>query len=174
MRRKAIFLWVALFICFFPTCVKAMELSDGDYAVEVTLEGGSGRATVTTPCELTVVDGQAFAKLEWSSANYDYMIIDDVKYEPINSEGNSVFEIPVLAFDEKIPVIADTTAMSVPHEISYELTFYSEQIMDAKDTPMARARYSVYMALGIIGLCLVVSVIKKRRRKSGLHRPGNK
>ena len=56
------------------------------------------------------------------------MIIGDEKYEPVNTEGNSAFEIPVTVFDYKQKVIADTIAMSTPHEIEYTLTFDSESI----------------------------------------------
>ncbi len=140
-------------------------LSDGDYAVGVSLTGGSGKAAVTNPCEFTVLDGQAYATLEWSSSYYDYMIVDGVKYLPVNEEGNSTFEIPIKAFDEEQTVIADTTAMSTAHEVEYTIVYHSDQIMDAKDTPMARARYSVYMAGVIILVCMAVSAGKKYRKK---------
>ena len=104
------------------------DLADGKYAVDVTLEGGSGRATISSPAILTVENGQATARIEWSSSHYDYMKIGDEKYEPVNTEGNSAFEIPVTVFDYKQKVIADTIAMSTPHEIEYTLTFDSESI----------------------------------------------
>ena len=40
------------------------------------LEGGSGKASVTTPTLITVKDGSVTAKIQWSSSNYDYMIVD--------------------------------------------------------------------------------------------------
>ncbi len=98
-------------------------LEDGEYSVDVTLEGGSGKATVSSPAILTVKDGAPAARIEWSSPNYDYMIVDGETYAPVNTDGNSVFEIPVSAFDEPVNVIADTTAMGTPHEIEYTLTF---------------------------------------------------
>ena len=104
------------------------DLADGKYAVDVTLEGGSGRATISSPAILTVENGQATARIEWSSSHYDYMKVGEEKYEPVNTEGNSSFEIPVTVFDQKQKVIADTTAMSVPHEIDYTLIFDSESI----------------------------------------------
>lgn len=60
------------------------------------------------------------------------MIVDGEKYLPINSDGNSVFEIPVSAFDEPMTVIGDTVAMSKPHEIEYTLTFLSDTIKEAE------------------------------------------
>ncbi|MCC8061537.1 MAG: ABC transporter substrate-binding protein [Clostridiales bacterium] len=106
---------------------------DGEYLIAVTLEGGSGRAFVASPALLTVNDGQAFARIVWSSSHYDYMMVDGEKYFPVNTEGNSVFEIPVAAFDEPLAVTADTTAMGAPHEIAYTLTFDSESILEAGD-----------------------------------------
>lgn len=108
--------------------VESLGLSDGEYNIEVSLEGGSGRASVQSPAKLTVNNGEAVAEIVWSSSNYDYMIVDGEKYYPVNSEGNAVFEIPVTGFDYKMPVSADTTAMSTPHEIEYTLYFDSGTI----------------------------------------------
>ncbi len=51
------------------------------------------------------------------------MLVDGEKYLPINTDGNSTFEIPVAALDTALAVTADTVAMSTPHEIDYTLTF---------------------------------------------------
>ena len=102
--------------------------ADGTYTCEVTLEGGSGRATVDSPAALTVADGKMTAAIVWSSPNYDYMLVDGEKYLPTNTEGNSTFEIPVAALDTALDVIADTVAMSTPHEIEYTLTFDSASL----------------------------------------------
>ena len=102
--------------------------ADGAYTCAVTLEGGSGRATVESPAALRVEQGQIFATLVWSSPNYDYMLVDGQRYEPVNTEGNAVFEIPVSEFDRPVPVVADTVAMSTPHEVSYTLTFDSASL----------------------------------------------
>ena len=104
-----------------PTMKEA--LADGAYTCDVTLEGGSGRATVESPAALTVADGRMTATIVWSSPNYDYMLVDGEKYLPTNTEGNSTFEIPVTALDTPLDVVGDTVAMSTPHEIEYTLTF---------------------------------------------------
>ena len=101
------------------------KFQDGTYQMEVELLGGSGRASVTSPAKVEIKDGKAVATLEWSSPNYDYMVVDGEKYLPVNTEGNSVFQIPVEAFDQDIAVIADTVAMSTPHEIEYTLNFHA-------------------------------------------------
>lgn len=112
--------------------VEELKLEDGNYTAEVTLEGGSGKATVESPAKLEIKDGKAIAELIWSSPNYDYMIVDGEKYEMTNTEGNSTFEIPVVAFDTALAVKADTVAMSEPHEIDYTLQFDSASIEKAK------------------------------------------
>ena len=99
------------------------EVADGEHTIEVTLEGGSGKATVESPTVIRKNGDEYIAVITWSSPHYDYMIVDDQKYEPVNTEGNSVFEIPVASIDSPLEVIADTTAMSEPHEIEYTLTF---------------------------------------------------
>ncbi len=101
-------------------------LADGVYHVDVTLSGGSGKASVSSPAKMTVADGIATAELEWSSSNYDYMLVNGQKYLPVNMEGNAVFEIPVICFDKEMPVTADTTAMGTPHEVAYTLLFLQE------------------------------------------------
>ena len=106
----------------------AVDLEDGTYTAEVTLDGGSGRASIESPATLTVKDGKVTASIVWSSPNYDYMIVDGKKLLPVNTEGNSVFEIPVASFDTALDVIADTVAMSKPHEIEYKITFDSSTI----------------------------------------------
>ena len=104
----------------------------GGSSVEVALEGGSGKATVESPAEMKISDGKAMATITWSSPNYDYMIVDGEKYEMVNTEGNSVFDIPVAAFDTALEVKADTVAMSEPHEIDYTLQFDSESVKKAE------------------------------------------
>lgn len=112
---------------------ESLKLEDGLYTAEVVLEGGSGRASVESPASIRVEDGKISATIVWGSANYDYMKVKDEKIEWKGTEGNSTFEIPVDGFDWRIPVIADTIAMSTPHEISYTLTFPSASIKRAEN-----------------------------------------
>ena len=116
----------------FFTTAESLGLEDGEYSVDVSLSGGSGKASVESPAILTVADGVATARIGWSSSNYDYMKIGDEQYLPVNTEGNSTFEIPVSIFDRPMTVHADTTAMSQPHEIEYTLTFDSSSLTEAK------------------------------------------
>lgn len=121
---------------------ESLRLADGVYQVSVELEGGSGRAAVETPAELRVSGGICTARITFSSPNYDYMLVDGVRYEPVNTEGNSSFEIPVRYFDRKLTVYADTTAMSTPHEIQYTLYFEAASIETAGAEASASASFS--------------------------------
>ena len=111
-----------------------LNLEDGDYTMDVTLTGGSGRATIDSPAAIKVEGDKATATIVWSSPNYDYMLVDGEKYEPVNKDGNSTFEIPVSVFDAEMEVTADTVAMSEPHEIDYTLNFDSTTAKEAEKT----------------------------------------
>ncbi len=106
----------------------SLGIEDGEYTVEVKMEGGSGRASVESPAKISVKNGETTAVLKWSSDKYDYMIVDGEKYLPEITDGSSVFEVPVSSFDTKLKMNADTTAMSTPHEIEYTLFFDSSTI----------------------------------------------
>lgn len=143
-----------------------MNMEDGEYSIQVDLEGGSGKAGVVSPTVLIVRDGRAFTKLQWSSSNYDYMIVDGEKYLPVNEEGmNSIFEIPILAMDEPVEVIADTTAMGTPHEVEYTLLFYADSIGSKGQLPQEAAKRVVGVALVIIvGGGILNYFVNKRNR----------
>lgn len=117
--------WYARTLVFLADTLRPadQELADGTYSVDAALEGGSGRASVETPCTLKVEDGAMTATVVWSSPNYDQMVVDGTQYLPVNTEGNSTFEIPVATLCEPLAVQAETTAMSTPHMIDYTLTF---------------------------------------------------
>ena len=97
-----------------------------DHKVKVSnATPADGKASIASPAEVTISGGAAIATVQWSSPNYDYMIVDGQKYMPVNTDGNSVFEIPV-KLDTPMQVIGDTVAMSKPHEVEYTLTFHSD------------------------------------------------
>ncbi len=125
MRKKALcVLLVCLLLLLVPGCHKKGEtLADGTYTVAVTLNGGTGKARIASPVQLVVKDGRISATLVWSSANYDYMKVDGVRYDAVIEDGHSTFTVPVASLEEPLPVVADTVAMSTPHEIEYTITF---------------------------------------------------
>lgn len=112
------------------TTPETLQLKDGQYTVEVTLGGGSGKAMVESPAPMRVENGQVYVTITFGSPNYDYMKVKEETYLPVNTSGNSAFEIPVEGFDRNLTVIADTIAMSEPHEISYTLNFDSTSIKE--------------------------------------------
>ena len=146
------------------TEIATLELEDGEYSITVEMEGGTGKASVQSPTTLTVEDQQGTATLEWSSSHYDYMLVNGEKYLPINKEGNSTFQIPVYVYDQPMEVVADTTAMSTPHEIDYTLTFHSDEI-----EPLASSHSTspvLYVGCGIVIACvLLVFFLRKRSKK---------
>ncbi|MCM1523648.1 MAG: hypothetical protein NC120_04240 [Ruminococcus sp.] len=113
------------------------ELTDGGYTVEVSLSGGSGRAGISSPAELEVSGGEMTARIEWSSPYYDYMEMGGGEYYPVSTESGSVFLVDVPCFDRDIPVLARTTAMSVPHTVEYSLRFDSNSVKADGDTAAA-------------------------------------
>ena len=103
-------------------------LADGEYTVEATLSGGTGKAKLLNPTALSVAEGKITATVIWSSSKYDYMIVEGEKYLPITTEGGSTFQIPVEKLGVEIPVTADTVAMGTPHEIEYTITLQADTL----------------------------------------------
>ena len=125
MRKKALCLaLVVLLVLLCAACGrKTKPLADGTYHIAAALTGGTGKAKIASPVQITVTDGQMTATLVWSSPNYDYMKVNGVRYDAVIEDGHSVFTVPVASLEEPLPVVADTVAMSTPHEIEYTITF---------------------------------------------------
>lgn len=124
------------FLAFLILLISASSLLFGaEKSVPVATKGGSGKAAVISPATLLEKDGRAFARITWSSRNYDYIISDGKKYLNENPGGNSTFTFPLpqaknrkgLEYESGKPfsvkIKADTLAMGTPHEIDYELCF---------------------------------------------------
>lgn len=106
------------------TAHEVKTYADGSYTCELTLSGGTGRASIESPASVEIKNGKAVATVIWSSSHYEYVKIGETQYDPVNTEGNSTFEIPV-SFDTDIEISALTNAMSEPHLIDYVLRFDS-------------------------------------------------
>lgn len=136
-------------------------MKDGNYTIEVTLKGGSGRTTIDSPTSLEVENGIMTAEIVWSSSNYNYMEIDGEKYYPISGEDTSTFLIEVPALDTEIPMSAETLAMSKPHTIEYTLEFDSSTIKESGTFTISTA-----MICGAVLLAGVMAgIIAKRKKK---------
>lgn len=144
-----------------------IDLKDGTYTIEVEMSGGTGRAEIASPAALTVKDKKAIAVIEWSSPNYDYMLVDGEKFLPVNTEGNSVFEIPVTVFDTEMKVMADTTAMSTPHEIEYSLIFHTDSIQGdhVESGVNGTVVVVVIVVIAVVVVAGVTVVLTKKKRK---------
>ncbi len=104
------------------------SIKEGIYQVPVSLEGGTGKTSLESPAKVEKKEDGYIVTLIFSSKYYDYMLVDDVKYLPIDNNDHSVFEIPVSDISAPLHVVADTVAMSKPHEIEYTITFDSESV----------------------------------------------
>ena len=172
MKKKITWLLAAAFtgiVVFSGVCQAdgmSVDKEDGEYSIQVDLEGGSGKASVSSPTLMLVKNGRMYAELQWSSSNYDYMIVDGEKFQNESEEGrNSVFTIPVTALDDKMEVIADTLAMGAPHEIDYTLTFYEASIGSKGQLPQEAAKRVVAVAMVIIvGGGILNYFVNKRNR----------
>jgi len=122
-----IILIIVLVSVFFAGCASSGKnsdkMEDGSYTADIMLEGGTGKATINSPVDIKVENGNAYATLVWTSKNYDYMIVDGNKYINESDGGYSTFTVPVPNPITEMTVIGDTIAMSVPHEIEYTLVF---------------------------------------------------
>ena len=139
MRFKKIFgflMAVALVLMLLPKPVQAVAtVPDGQYYIDVTLVGGSGRVVADSPALLTVNSGQMSAVLilkrssGTSTTTYLWMTVNGggTQYNNLASSGeNSKFNIPVASLDTAIPVTAYSEVMAT--EIEYTLTFASSSI----------------------------------------------
>ena len=140
-------------------------MNDGVYSIAITMTGGTGKAYIRSPVTLTVTTGEMTAKMEWSSPNYDLMIVDGKEFLPVNTDGNSVFEIPVYTLDEPLSVQAETVAMSEPHLIDYVITFDKSSLPseNAVNVPLIVGGSAVG-AVVIVGA--VIAVVRSRKKKS--------
>lgn len=156
-------------IMVFPASASAetatVDLEDGEYSIEVILEGGSGRATITSPAIMTVRGGKGYVQIEWSSPNYDYMKVENKTFKPLQEAGNSTFELPIIDFDMPIAVVANTTAMSTPHEIEYTLTFLQDTIKQDTSFEMMAMVAGTVIVIAIVVIISCLGIHKKRRSK---------
>lgn len=132
-----------------------LDLAEGNYRITVRLSGGTGRAEILSPALLTVSGKKGTVFVEWSSQNYDYMLMNGQKYLPVNQEGNSCFALPLLCLNQEIPVIADTTAMGRPHEIEYRLLFDGDSIQAEPEGPETGAKVPME---AVAAVCLVIGI----------------
>lgn len=131
-KIKFVILIFSLVVTFFIGCSRRV-MSDVPSQVSVFLEGGSGKTKIQSPAQVSVENGNIFLTVIFQSPNYDYVIVDEKKILNQAESGNSTFKIPVKNLQDSISIIADTTAMSVPHEINYTINFNSIKKANGND-----------------------------------------
>lgn len=148
-------------------------MNDGVYTAEITMTGGTGKAHILSPAEITVTGGKMTAKFEWSSSKYDMMIVGGESFYPVNESGNSVFEIPVYTLDEPLSVQAETIAMSEPHLIDYEIVFGEVNASGESGAAVTAAPGQSFspvpllIAAGAAAVCAgtaAIVIVKKRKK----------
>jgi hypothetical protein len=152
-----------------------LSLTDGEYLIPVTLTGGSGRVQIESPVACKVKDGYGTLTLIWDSPHYDYMIVAGSKYLPLDASETredtrerSVFQIPLISLTQPMTVIGDTTAMSVPHEVQYTLTFSGEEIRSAGYGPWLwdlKTGMTIFVLLSAVFCGIIVGIWKHEQRK---------
>ena len=155
--------------------------ANGTRLVDVTLSGGTGKASIESPAQVNVAaDGTMTLTVVWSSSNYDKMVVDGVEYLPVNKSGNSEFVVPVVAFDKPVAVIGDTTAMSEAHEVDYELTVLRDSIValdggtdaltvDAEadaGMPWPWIVFIVCVVLSTVCIAITVALLRRYRKQT--------
>lgn len=94
--------------------------SDGSYTPDAfSWSGGTGRVEISCE-EVEIADGQAYARIVFSSDSYEYVKVNGEQYDAVHEEKNSIFTIPV-ELNEDNTIFAMTTKMSTPHEIEYTI-----------------------------------------------------
>ena len=139
IRKKSFFSLLVFILIMMTASCTMQEVSPAASGLEetrryeITLEGGTGKAGIQSPVEIQIKDGSMTARLVWTSKNYDYMIVDGIRYDNENAGGNSTFTVPVKRLDQPLPVIGDTVAMSEPHEIAYVIYWGEEADTDGSE-----------------------------------------
>ncbi len=131
MKKNFLLSFICLLIGIVLCGCGTQALTDGIYSIEVSLSGGSGRASIDSPALLTIDGETKIATIVWSSPFYEYMLVDDIRYDPVQTDGNATFEIPIV-LDTDMAVSASTIAMSQPHLVEYTLYFDSATAKIAK------------------------------------------
>ena len=103
-----------------------VELSDGLYLVDVSLEGGKAR--LLTPAVMNVAEGKCVATLVFATTKIDYVLVDGEKYLPTEVPDGVAFTVPVAGFDRGLSVVVDSTAIKPATEVNYTVTFDSASV----------------------------------------------
>lgn len=97
--------------------------------------GGTGKVGIS--CKSITQDDAGYqAVISLDSDAYTYIRVGDTKYNCDHEDGTSYATIPVTV-NENNTIYAETTKMSQPHEIKYEIFIYIKGEADKDDDPYA-------------------------------------
>ena len=131
IKKAVIGLLIILEIICLTSCAsQGVKYAEETFLIDIGFEGGSKKACILSPVEVTDKDGKLTARFVWSSENYDYMIVNGIRYDNENNGGPSTFTVAVDNITEPLKVIGDTVAMSTPHEIEYVITWGEKRAFD--------------------------------------------
>lgn len=143
----------------------APVLEDGQYTVALTMEGGTGKAKIASPAKVEKRGDRLTAIVVWSSSHYDRMTVDGIDYFPVSLEEGATFEIPIV-LDADMDVMAETVAMSTPHDIAYVLHFDSATLAPVQQGGNSRIAAAAAVTAAIVLLMGGVVFFLLGRRKA--------
>lgn len=122
-----------LFFALLLLAFAASALGEEAFAPDAfTFSGGTGRVTITCP-RVRLEGEQAWATLVFSSPRYPRLRVNGREYATVCDERTSAVEVPA-PLNRAFDIQATTTAMSVPHEITYTL-YIRVDALDAGGVP---------------------------------------
>lgn len=111
------------------------DTGDFLYADKFSFCGGTGKVGIS--CESVTFNGEEYnALIVLDSDSYTYVRVGETKYNCSHEEGKSWAAIPVTV-NENNTIYAETTKMSQPHEIKYEIFIYIKGEADKDADPYA-------------------------------------
>lgn len=116
-----------------PAATSGSQEHAEELVVDVSLSGGSGRASVESPASVRQTDEGYVLTLVWSSSHYDLMVVDGSEITPVSREDGSTFELELDSLPDTISFQAETSAMGTPHLIDYTLAIDTASLRSAHD-----------------------------------------
>ncbi len=105
------------------------------YADKFSFSGGTGKVGIS--CDSVTFNGEEYnALIVLDSDSYTYVRVGETKYNCSHEEGKSRAAIPVTV-NENNTIYAETTKMSQPHEIEYEIFVYVKNKAEENEDPYA-------------------------------------
>ena len=123
------------------------------------MEGGLIGSSVQSPARMLIKDGTMTVLVEWDSAYYEYMLVENVKIPVEQREGNSKFKFLVYKTDTPMTVTVCRNDLGTKALADCTLVFDSSGIEKAsggvsKNYAMASAGLSFFGVIAIAALAL--------------------